>query len=215
MNSLPGLKRGKTPLIWLAHGYAVLDDPSMPIVGEGEVEPNDTYVSQLVAGAEAAVTEVVRRGVTTRERIAVGGHSYGAFMVANLLAHTQLFKAGIARSGAYNRTLTPFGFQAEERTLWQARETYAAMSPFFHAERIDEPILFLHGEADENTGTYPLQSERLFEAIKGLGGTARLVLLPLEGHGYRSRETILHVAWETATWLDRYLAPNSRSKPGE
>jgi len=204
-----------SPLIWLAHGYAVLDDPSMPIVGEGEVEPNDTYVSQLVAGAEAAVTEVVRRGVTTRERIAVGGHSYGAFMVANLLAHTQLFKAGIARSGAYNRTLTPFGFQAEERTLWQARETYAAMSPFFHAERIDEPILFLHGEADENTGTYPLQSERLFEAIKGLGGTARLVLLPLEGHGYRSRETILHVAWETATWLDRYLAPNSRSKPGE
>ncbi|HEY4554921.1 MAG TPA: prolyl oligopeptidase family serine peptidase, partial [Lysobacter sp.] len=181
------------PLPFLARGFAVLDDPSMPIVGEGEAEPNDTYIEQLVASAEAAVDEVVRRGVADRERIAVGGHSYGAFMTANLLAHTRLFKAGIARSGAYNRTLTPFGFQAEERNYWQAQQTYAAMSPFNYANNIKDALLIIHGEQDNNSGTFPVQSERLFAAMKGLGGTARLVMLPNESHGYRARESILHM----------------------
>jgi dipeptidyl aminopeptidase/acylaminoacyl peptidase len=203
-----------SPLFWLTQGFAVLDDPSMPIVGEGKREPNDTYVEQLVASARAAVAEVVRRGVADPERIAVGGHSYGAFMTANLLAHSDLFRAGIARSGAYNRTLTPFGFQAEERTLWEAPEVYARMSPFMHAEKIREPILLIHGEADNNSGTFPLQSERLFNALKGHGATARLVLLPLESHGYQSRESVMHMLWEITEWLETHVK-NGRGRGGD
>ncbi|GGK12630.1 S9 family peptidase [Luteimonas terricola] len=193
------------PLAYLAQGYAVLDGPSMPIIGEGDAEPNDTYVTQLVASAQAAVDEVVARGVADRDRIAIGGHSYGAFMAANLLAHSDLFRTGIARSGAYNRSLTPFGFQAEERNYWQATDTYHAMSPFNHAHGINEPILIIHGEEDNNSGTFPMQSERLFSAIKGLGGTARLVMLPNESHGYRARESILHMLAETNDWLENYV----------
>ena len=193
------------PHAYLAMGYAVLDDFSVPIVGEGDKEPNDTYVPQLVASAEAAVDEVVRRGVADRKRIAVGGHSYGAFMTANLLAHTRLFKAGIARSGAYNRTLTPFGFQAEERNFWQAPEVYSAMSPFNHADKIKDALLLIHGEQDNNSGTFPVQSERMFAAVKGLGGNARLVMLPNESHGYRARESILHMLYETNAWLEQHV----------
>ena len=199
------------PQAFLARGFAVLDNPSMPIVGEGTAEPNDSYIAQLSASAQAAVDEVVRRGVADRARIAVGGHSYGAFMTANLLAHTRLFKAGIARSGAYNRTLTPFGFQAEERNFWQAQDTYLAMSPFNHAEKIAAPLLIIHGEQDNNSGTFPVQSERLFAAIKGLGGNARLVMLPNESHGYRARESVLHMLYETNAWLDRYV----KNRPAE
>jgi dipeptidyl aminopeptidase/acylaminoacyl peptidase len=194
-----------SPMLWLARGYAVLADVAMPIVGEGDEEPNDTFVEQLVASARAAVDEVVRRGVADRDRLAIGGHSYGAFMTANLLAHSDLFAAGIARSGAYNRTLTPFGFQAEERTVWQAPEIYFAMSPFMHAEKVNEPILLIHGEADNNSGTYPLQSERFYGALKGLGATVRLCMLPHESHGYRARESIMHMLWEMSEWMDRYV----------
>ena len=194
-----------SPLWALPLGYAVLDDPTFPIVGQGAVEPNDTYIAQLTAGAQAAVDEVVRLGVADRDRIAIGGHSYGAFMTANLLAHSNLFRAGIARSGAYNRTLTPFGFQAEERTFWEAPQTYMEMSPYAHADRIHVPLLIIHGEADNNSGTFPIQSERLFEALKGLGGRARLVMLPAESHGYRARESVMHTLWEMATWLEQYV----------
>lgn len=194
-----------SPLLWLTQGYAVLDDLKMPIVGEGDQEPNDTFLDQLVASAEAAVEEVVRRGVADRRRIAIGGHSYGAFMAVNLLAHSDLFAAGLARTGAYNRTLTPFGFQSEERTLWEAPEVYFAMSPFMHADKIDEPLLLVHGEADSNPGTFPMQSERLYNAMKGMGGTVRLVMLPHESHNYRARESILHLMWETQEWLDRFV----------
>jgi dipeptidyl aminopeptidase/acylaminoacyl peptidase len=194
-----------SPMLWLARGYAVLDDPTMPIVGEGEEEPNDTFVEQLVASAQAAVDEMVRRGVGDSDRMVIGGHSYGAFMTGNLLAHSDLYRAGIARSGAYNRTLTPFGFQAEERTVWQAPEIYFAMSPFMHAEKINEPILLIHGEADNNSGTYPLQSERFYGALKGLGATVRLCMLPHESHGYRARESIMHMLWEMSEWMDRYV----------
>jgi len=194
-----------TPIPWLLRGYAVVDDPSIPIVGEGDKEPNDTYVEQLVSGAQAIVDEVVRRGIGDRQRMAVGGHSYGAFMTANLLAHSDLFRAGIARSGAYNRTLTPFSFQAEERTFWEASDTYIKMSPFTHAQKINEPLLLIHGIDDNNTGTFPIQSERLFQAMKGLGGTARLVMLPYEAHGYRARESVLHMMWEMDRWLETYV----------
>ncbi len=194
---------GPHPL--LARGYAVLDNPSMPIIGEGDKEPNDTYLPQLIASAEAAIDEVVRRGVADRDRIAIGGHSYGAFMTANLLAHTRLFKAGIARSGAYNRTLTPFGFQAEERNFWDARDTYQTMSPFNYANQIKDALLMIHGEEDNNAGTFPIQSERMYAAVKGLGGTARLVMLPKESHGYRARESILHMLAETDAWLDEFV----------
>jgi dipeptidyl aminopeptidase/acylaminoacyl peptidase len=194
-----------SPLLFLTMGYAVVDDPTMPIIGEGDVEPNDTYVEQLVSSAKAAIDEVVRRGVGDGERVAIGGHSYGAFMTANLLAHSDLFRAGIARSGAYNRTLTPFGFQSEERTLWQASEIYFSMSPFMHAEKIDEPMLLIHGDADNNSGTYPMQSERFFNALKGLGATARLVMLPHESHGYRARESVMHMLWESFEWLEQHV----------
>lgn len=194
-----------SPVIWLTQGYAVLDDPSMPIVGEGDQQPNDTFVQQLVMSAQAAVDEVVARGIADPGKIAIGGHSYGVFMTANLLAHSDLFAAGLARTGAYNRTLTPFGFQSEDRSLWEARDVYVQMSPFMNADRVDEPILLIHGNADSNSGTFPMQSERFFAALKGLGGTARLVMLPLESHSYRARESILHVLWETQEWLDIYV----------
>jgi dipeptidyl aminopeptidase/acylaminoacyl peptidase len=194
-----------SPAVWVAMGYAVLDDPTMPIVGEGDEEPNDTYVEQLVASAKAAVDVMARRGVAEPGRITIAGHSYGAFMTANLLAHSDFFSAGIARSGAYNRTLTPFGFQAEERTFWEAPEVYFKMSPFMHAEKVNEPILLIHGEADNNSGTFPIQSKRFYHAIKGHGGMARLVMLPHESHGYRARESILHMLWETNNWLEKHM----------
>ena len=196
---------GSSPLLWLAAGYAVLDNPTMPIIGEGDDEPNDKYVEQLVASAKAAVDEVIRRGVAEKGRIAIGGHSYGAFMTANLLAHSDLFSAGIARSGAYNRTLTPFGFQAEERTYWQSPEVYFNMSPFMHADDINEPILLIHGQMDNNSGTHPMQSERFYNAVKGHGGTAKLVMLPYESHGYSARESIMHMLREMTDWLDKYV----------
>ncbi len=200
------------PQAFLAKGYAVLVSPSMPIIGEGDQEPNDTYLPQLIANAEAAVDEVVRRGVTDRDHIAIGGHSYGAFMTANLLAHTRLFKAGIARSGAYNRTLTPFGFQAEERNYWQAQDVYQKMSPFNYADRIKDPILFIHGVDDNNSGTFPIQSERMFAAVKGLGGTARLVMLPNESHAYRARESIMTMLAESERWLEQTVGPGKAVK---
>ena len=192
-------------LPYLMRGYAVLDDPSIPIIGANGAQPNDTYIEQLIAGAQAAVDEVVKRGVGDRERFAVGGHSYGAFMTTNLLAHTDLFRAGIARSGAYNRTLTPFTFQAEDRTFWEATDTYIRMSPFVHAQKINEPLLLIYGESDENHSSIPIQNERFFQALKGLGGTARLVMLPHEGHGYRARESVLHMLWEQDRWLETYV----------
>jgi dipeptidyl aminopeptidase/acylaminoacyl peptidase len=203
-----------SPALWLTQGYAALDGPTMPIIGEGDEEPNDTYVEQLVASAAAAIDEVVRRGVADRHRIAIGGHSYGAFMAANLLAHSDLFAAGLPRTGAYNRTLTPFGFQAEDRSLWEAPEVYFEMSPFMHADKIKEPILLVHGQDDSNAGTYPMQSERFYSALKGHGGTVRLVMLPHESHSYRARESLLHLLWETQAWLDRYVK-NAPAPEGE
>ncbi|TMN71026.1 glutamyl endopeptidase [Pseudoalteromonas sp. S1727] len=193
------------PMPYLAKGIAVFDDPKMPIVGVEGKEPNDLFRKQLVASAQAAVDVLVEKGIADKDKIAIAGHSYGAFMVANLLAHSDLFKTGIARSGAYNRTLTPFGFQGEERDFWQAQDVYANMSPFFHAEKINEPMLMIHGQEDPNSGTFPMQSERMYAALKGLGKEARLVMLPYEAHGYRARKSLLHVLWEQEQWLDKYL----------
>jgi len=192
-------------IYWVAKGYVVLDGAAFPIVGEGDVEPNDSFRKQLVANAKAAIDAVDQMGYIDRTKVAVGGHSYGAFMVANLLSHCDLFAAGIARSGAYNRTLTPFGFQSEERSYWEAPEVYYTMSPFMHAEKMKTPLLLIHGEADNNSGTYPLQSTRYFNALKGLGATVRLVMLPKESHGYRSKESVLHMLWEQDQWLEKYV----------
>ncbi|ASZ10724.1 prolyl oligopeptidase family serine peptidase [Chitinophaga pendula] len=194
-----------SPLFWVVRGYAVMDATEMPVVGSGDKEPNDDFVNQVVMNAEAAVSKITEMGIGDRDRIAVGGHSYGAFMTANLLAHTNLFRAGIARSGAYNRTLTPFGFQNEQRTYWQAPTVYYEMSPFSFANKIKTPILLIHGEADNNSGTFPIQSERLFNALKGNGATARLVFLPYESHGYAAKENILHMLWEMDQWLEKYV----------
>lgn len=194
---------GASHMFFLTQGYAVFDGPTMPIVG-GDTA-NDRYVEQLVSSAQAAVDLLVDMGVADRDRIGIGGHSYGAFMTANLLAHSDLFQAGIARSGAYNRTLTPFGFQSERRTFWEAPDLYFAMSPFMHANDIDEPMLMIHGAADNNSGTFPVQSERMYHAMKGLGGKARLVMLPSESHGYRARESVLHALAEMIEWFDRYV----------
>lgn len=193
------------PLFFVTQGYAILDNAEMPIVAKDGKKPNDTFVEQLKLNAEAAINKLSEMGVGDRNRMAVGGHSYGAFMTANLLAHTNLFKAGIARSGAYNRTLTPFGFQNEDRTYWDAPQLYYEMSPFSYANKIKTPILLIHGEMDDNQGTFPINSERLFNAIKGFGGTTRFVYLPYEAHGYRAKENILHMLWEMNTWLNTYV----------
>jgi len=204
-----------SPIYWVAKGYVVLDGASFPIVGEGDDQPNDTFRTQLVANARAAIDAVDAMGYIDRTRVAVGGHSYGAFMVANLLSHSDLFAAGIARSGAYNRTLTPFGFQSEERNYWEAPEVYYTMSPFMHADKMKTPLLMTHGEADNNSGTYPMQSIRYFNALKGLGAQVRLVMLPNESHGYRAKESILHLLWEQDQWLEKYVknkAPDNDKK---
>jgi dipeptidyl aminopeptidase/acylaminoacyl peptidase len=195
----------RSPVYWATRGYVVLDGASFPIIGEGEEEPNDSFRKQLVANAKAAIDAVDNMGYIDRERVAVGGHSYGAFMTANLLSHCDLFAAGIARSGAYNRTLTPFGFQREERSYWDAPEIYYKMSPFMHADKMKTPLLLTHGEADNNSGTYPLQSERYFNALKGLGAPVRLVMLPKESHGYAAKESILHLLWEQDQWLEKHV----------
>ena len=203
---------GSSHLFFLLEGYAVLDDATMPIVGSPETV-NNTYVEQITMSAKAAIDKAAELGVTDPDRVGVGGHSYGAFMTANLLAHTDLFRAGIARSGAYNRTLTPFGFQSERRTLWEAPEMYLKVSPFMYAAKINEPMLMIHGEADDNTGTFPIQSERMYQALKGHGATTRLVMLPNEAHGYAGRESIEHVLYEMITWFDKYVKNASpRSK---
>ncbi|HZY78929.1 MAG TPA: prolyl oligopeptidase family serine peptidase [Cyclobacteriaceae bacterium] len=194
-----------SPLFWIVRGYAILDNTSIPIVGEDDSQPNDTYIEQLTGSAKAAIDYAASLGYIDPNRVGVGGHSYGAFMTANLLAHTNLFKAGIARSGAYNRTLTPFGFQQEERTYWEAPEVYYNMSPFSFADKIKTPILLIHGEADNNSGTFPIQTERFYNAIKGHGGTARYVLLPYESHGYRAKESIMHMLWEMDNMLETYV----------
>ena len=198
---------GGSHLYLVQAGYAILDNATIPIIGENGKESNDTYVEQLVAGAKAAIDEGVSLGVVDRNRVAVMGHSYGAFMTANLLAHTDFFRAGIAESGAYNRSLTPYGFQNEERTYWQDPKLYFDMSPFSYADKIKTPILLIHGEADDNTGTYPIQSERFYAALKGQGATVRLVFLPLEPHAYGALETKQHVLWEIDRWMNTYVKP--------
>lgn len=194
-----------TPIYWVTRGYAILDNAAFPIVGEGKEEPNDTFVEQLVGNAKAAIDAVDKLGYIDRNRVAVGGHSYGAFMTANLLSHSDLFAAGIARSGAYNRSLTPFGFQSEERNYWEAPEVYNKMSPFMYADKMKHPLLLLHGEDDNNTGTYTMQSERYFNALKGFGAPSRLVILPKESHGYAAKESVFHVLWEQDQWLEKYV----------
>ncbi len=207
-NSFTYLSYGN-PIYWVTRGYAILDDAAFPIVGEGDEQPNDTFVEQLVANAKAAIDAVDSLGYIDRKRVAVGGHSYGAFMTANLLTHSDLFAAGIARSGAYNRTLTPFGFQAEERNYWVASGTYNAMSPFMHADKMKTPLLLTHGESDNNSGTHTMQSERYFQALKSFGAPVRLVILPKESHGYAARENILHLLWEQDQWLEKYVKTKS------
>jgi dipeptidyl aminopeptidase/acylaminoacyl peptidase len=195
---------GPSHLFYLLAGYVVMDNATMPIIGD-PVTVNNTFVQQLATSAQAAIAKGDEMGVLDPQRVGVAGHSYGAFMTANLLAHTDLFRAGVARSGAYNRTLTPFGFQSERRTLWEARDMYINISPFLHAQKIQEPILLIHGEADNNSGTFPIQSERMYRAVKGNGGNVRYVTLPHESHGYAARESVEHTLWEMLTWFDRHV----------
>lgn len=190
---------------WTTKGYAVLDDAAFPIIGEGKTEPNDTFIPQLVANAEAAINAVDQLGYIDRKKVAVGGHSYGAFMTANLLTHSKLFACGIARSGAYNRTLTPFGFQSEQRNYWDVPEIYNTMSPFMNADKMKTPLLLIHGDADNNPGTFTLQTERYFQALKNLGAPVKMVLLPKEAHGYAAKENILHLLWEQDQFLEKCL----------
>jgi dipeptidyl aminopeptidase/acylaminoacyl peptidase len=204
---------GPSQLFFLLAGYVVLDDVAMPVVGDPETV-NNTYIEQITSSARAAIAQAAEMGVIDPNRVGVGGHSYGAFMTANLLAHSDVFRAGIARSGAYNRTLTPFGFQNERRSLWQAPEVYIKVSPFIVANQIKAPILLIHGEADNNSGTFPIQSDRMYRAIKGNGGAVRYVTLPDEAHGYSARESIEHVLWEMLTWFDKFVK-NAAPRSGE
>lgn len=203
-----------SPIFWVTQGYAILDNAEMPIVStDSAKKPNDDFINQLTLNARAAIQKLATMGVGDSNRVAVGGHSYGAFMTVNLLAHTKLFRAGIARSGAYNRTLTPFGFQNEDRTYWQDPQLYFDMSPFNYADKITTPLLMVHGEMDDNSGTFPIQSERLYNAIKGHGGTIRYVVLPYEAHGYRGRENLLHLLYEENAWLDKYVKNGGARSP--
>ncbi len=195
---------GLSHLTLLTQGYAIMDDATMPVIGDPETM-NDTFIEQVVGAAKAAIDKAVEMGVADENRVGVGGHSYGAFMTANLLAHSKLFRGGIARSGAYNRTLTPFGFQSERRPLWDAKDVYANVSPFMHADKIKTPILFVHGENDNNPGTFPIQSQRMYQAVKGNGGTTRLVMLPHESHGYRARQSVLHTQYEMIQWMNQFV----------
>ncbi len=206
--------RSITHLTLLTQGYAIMDAATMPVIGDPETM-NDTFIEQIVAAAQAAIDKAVDMGVADRDRVCVGGHSYGAFMTANLLAHCDLFKAGIARSGAYNRTLTPFGFQSERRPFWEAKDIYMSISPFMHANKINEPMLLIHGENDNNSGTFPIQSKRMYQAIKGNGGTVRLCMLPHESHGYRAKQSVLHTQYEMIAWFDKYVknATTSAKEP--
>jgi dipeptidyl aminopeptidase/acylaminoacyl peptidase len=199
---------GASPLFFALAGYAVLDEVAMPVVGPSETA-YDTFIEQITANAKAAIDKAADLGVTDPARVGVLGHSHGALMTVNLLTWTNLFRAGIARSGAYNHTLRPFGFQNERRTLYQAPETYLKLSPLLHANQIKEPLLLIHGEIDANPGTVTLQSQKLFEAIRGVGGTARLVILPFESHGYLARESNEHVIQEMITWFDRFVKNGS------
>ncbi len=201
--------RGITHLALLTQGYAIMDAATMPVIGDPETM-NDTFIEQIVDAAKAAIDHAVELGVADPDRVCVGGHSYGAFMTANLMAHSDLFKAGVARSGAYNRTLTPFGFQSERRPYWEAKEIYHSISPFLHADKINEPLLLIHGENDNNSGTFPIQSSRMYQAIKGNGGTVRLVMLPHESHGYRARQSILHTHAETIEWLNKHVRDSEK-----
>lgn len=205
--------RGISHLTFLTQGYAIMDSATMPVIGDPETM-NDTFIEQIVAAGQAAIDKAVEMGVADRNRVGVGGHSYGAFMTANLLAHSDIFRAGVARSGAYNRTLTPFGFQSERRSLWDAKSVYYGISPFMHANKINEPLLLIHGEKDNNSGTFPMQSKRLYQAVKGNGGTVRLVMLPEESHGYRARESVLHTQAEMIEWFNRFVK-NAESEPTE
>jgi len=195
---------GLSHLTLLTQGYAIMDDATMPVIGDPETM-NDTFIEQVVGAAKAAIDKAVEMGVADENRVGVGGHSYGAFMTANLLAHSKLFRGGIARSGAYNRTLTPFGFQSERRPLWDAKDVYANVSPFMYADKIKTPILFVHGENDNNPGTFPIQSQRMYQAVKGNGGTTRLVMLPHESHGYRARQSVLHTQYEMIQWMNQFV----------
>ena len=192
-------------IYWVTKGYAVLDDAAFPIIGEGKTEPNDTFIPQLVANGKAAIDAVDKLGYIDRNKVAVGGHSYGAFMTANLLTHSKDYACGIARSGAYNRTLTPFGFQSEQRNYWDVPNIYNTMSPFMNADKMKTPLLLIHGEADNNPGTFTLQTERYFQALKNLGAPVRMVLLPKESHGYAAKESILHTLWEQDQFLEKCL----------
>jgi dipeptidyl aminopeptidase/acylaminoacyl peptidase len=190
---------------WTTKGYAVLDDAAFPIIGEGKTEPNDTFIPQLIANGRAAIDAVDQLGYIDRTKVAVGGHSYGAFMTANLLTHSKDYACGIARSGAYNRTLTPFGFQSEQRNYWDVPEIYNTMSPFMNADKMKTPLLLVHGDADNNPGTFTLQTERYFQALKNLGAPVKMVLLPKEAHGYVAKENILHLLWEQDQFLEKCL----------
>jgi dipeptidyl aminopeptidase/acylaminoacyl peptidase len=208
---------GISHLFLVTQGYAVLDSATMPVVGDPETM-NNTYVEQIVSSAKAAIDKAAEMGVTDPDRVGVGGHSYGAFMTANLLAHSDLFRAGVARSGAYNRTLTPFGFQSERRTIWEAPDMYMKVSPFMFADKIKRPILLIHGMADDNSGTFPIQSERMYQAIKGNGGIVRYVQLPYEAHGYLGRESTEHTLWEMVNWFDKWVknaAPSGTRKTAQ
>ncbi len=203
---------GPSHLYFLLRGYAVLDRTAMPMIGDPETV-YDTFVEQLVDDAEAAVAKAVEMGVADPERIGVIGHSHGGLMVANLLAHSDLFTAGISRSGSYNKTMQPFGFQSERRSLFEAQDAYIQVSPTFFADKINEPCLIIHGNDDSNPGTLTIQSEVLFEAVRGAGGTTRLVLLPYEDHGYRAKESVEHVLWEQLRWFDKYVKNAMTEEP--
>lgn len=189
--------------IWLTQGYAVVT-PDIPIIGKGNAF-NNNFIAHLVDSMYAAIRKVDALGYVDVDRLGHGGHSYGAFATANILARTPFFKAGIAGDGAYNRTLTPMAFQSERRFIWEAQDVYLEMSPFFQADHLDTPLLMYHGGEDNNTGTFLIQSERMIQALTGLGKTAVLYIYPFESHGPRCLETYQDMWARWLSWFNVYV----------
>lgn len=198
----------------ILEGYVVVE-PDCPIVGTAE-RPNDGYVPQLRNNLAATIDTLEAADLIDRRLLALGGHSYGAFSTANAMVHTPYFKAGIAGDGNFNRSLTPFGFQAEPRQLWEARDIYYEMSPIWMADRLTGALLMYHGAWDQNMGTDPINSPRMFAALEALGKPCAMYIYPYEDHGQIAVESRLDMWARWTAWLDKWLVlPEAKKAEGK
>ncbi len=208
----PALRPASSTKLWVTQGNAVIE-PDCPIMGSAG-KMNDNYARDLAENLELTVNAMVDQGYIDRDHVGIGGHSYGAFSTVNALTLTSIFKAGIAGDGMYNRSLTPFGFQSERRNFFEAQSTYLEMSPFFRADKISGPLLMYHSLEDQNVGTAPISSIRMFHALQGLGKPAALFMYPYEDHSVATYQTDLDQWARWFAWFDMYVKnPSPKVQP--